>query len=245
MLAKRVIAHLGVKAPNVVKGIMLEGLRVMGDPAVLADRYYHQGIDEIIFQDVVASLYGRNGLVELVRRASENSFVPLAVGGGLRSVEDMHLMFMAGADKVCVNTAAVKRPLLLSEGAKRFGCQAIVCAIEYIDGKAMTDNGREATGLDAFDWARKAVDYGAGEILLTSIARDGGKKGYDCEFIAKVAHAVGVPVIAHGGAWTPEHLGEAVKAGADGCAVASALHYGKHTVRELKEGINGNAIRAA
>jgi len=235
MLRKRVIARLDIKAPNLVKGIQLEGLRVMGDPAVFAKRYYDQGVDEIMYQDTVASLYGRNGLADLVRRTSENVFVPLTVGGGLRSVEDIHTMLMAGADKVCINTAAVKRPLLLSEGAKRFGSQAIVCAIEYIDGKAMTDNGREQTGLDAYDWARKAVDYGAGELLLTSIARDGGRKGYDLDFITKIAKAVGVPVVAHGGCWTAEHIGAAADAGADGMAVASALHYNQLTVADLKK----------
>lgn len=245
MLRKRIIARLDVKAPHLTKGIQLEGLRVMGDPAVFAKRYYEQGVDEIMYQDTVASLYGRNGLTELVRRTSADIFVPLCVGGGLRTVEDIHLMLMAGADKVCINTAATKRPLLLSEGAKRFGSQAIVCAIEYIDGKVMTDNGREHTGLDAYDWARKAVDYGAGEILLTSIARDGGKKGYDCEFIARVAANVGVPVIAHGGCWTAEHITAASEAGADACAVASALHYNKLTVSDLKKGLHANAVRTA
>lgn len=245
MLIKRVIARLDIKAPNLVKGIQLEGLRVMGDPAVFAKRYYDQGVDEILYQDVVASLYGRNGLVELVRRTSENIFVPLCVGGGIRSVDDIHHMLMAGADKVSINTEATKRPILLSEGAKRFGSQAIVCAIEYIDGKAMTDNGREATGLDAYDWARKAVDYGAGELLLTSIARDGGRKGYDCDFIDKVAVAVGVPVIAHGGCWTAEHIRNAASAGADGMAVASALHYGHLTVADLKKGLHEDALRTA
>lgn len=245
VLIKRVIARLDIKAPNLVKGIQLEGLRVMGDPAVFAKRYYDQGIDEIMYQDVVASLYGRNGLVEMVRHTAENVFVPLTVGGGIRSVEDIHLMIMAGADKVCINTAAVKRPLLLSEGAKRFGSQAITCAIEYIDGKVMTDNGREHTGLDAYDWARKAVEYGAGEILLTSIAREGGRKGYDCEMISRIAKAVGVPVVAHGGCWTAEHVGEAAKAGADGMAVAGALHYNKLTVSDLKKGLHENAVRVA
>ena len=128
---------------------------------------------------------------------------------------------------------------------RRFGSQAIVCAIEYIDGKVMTDNGREHTGLDAYDWARKAVDYGAGEILLTSIARDGGKKGYDCEMIGRIAQAVGVPVIAHGGCWEPYHVADAITAGADGCAVAGALHYNKLTVSDLKKGLHADAVRTS
>jgi len=245
MLAKRIIARLDIKPPNLVKGIQMEGLRVIGDPAVFAQRYYEQGADELFYQDVDASLDGRNGLADLVRRTSAGIFIPLTVAGGIRTVEDIRAMLLAGAEKVCINTAAVKRPAFITEAAKAFGAQCIMVAIEYIGDLAFTDNGREHTGLNAFDWARRAVDLGAGELLLTSVERDGSRRGCDTTFINRVANAVGVPVIAHGGVGCADHLSAALSAGADGVSIAGILHYGQTTIADLKKGIHDHAIRAA
>ncbi len=241
-LAKRVIAHLSVKPPSLVKGIQMEGLRVMGDPAEFATRYYQQGADEIFYQDTRATLFGMNGLSDLVQRTSESVFVPMTVGGGLKSVDDVRNMLMSGADKTAINTAAISRPLLISEVAKAFGSQCMVVAIEYMSGLAVTDNGRESTGLDAYDWARKAVDYGAGELVLTSVERDGTRQGYDLDFIYRVSSAVGVPVIAHGGCGKPEHVAQAAEAGADGMACATVLHYGNVTVQDLKAALKQETV---
>jgi cyclase len=240
-LAKRVIARLDVKSPNLVKGVMLDGLRVIGDPAVYAKRYYDQGADEIMYQDIVASLYGRNGIVDLVKRTSESVFVPMTVGGGIRSVEDIRTMLLAGADKTAINTAAVHRPGLISDAAKIFGSQCVVVAVEYIGKHVFTDNGRERTGLDAYDWARKAVDYGAGEILLTSVEREGSMSGYDTEFIHRIASAVSVPVIAHGGCGSSNDVRSAADAGADGMAIAAAIHYNKMTITDGKGALHAAA----
>jgi cyclase len=243
----RVIPRLDIKAPNLVKGIRLEGLRVIGDPADHAQRYFEQGADELMYQDIVASLYGRNSLTELVRRTAERIFIPLTVGGGIRSVSDIQGLLRAGADKVCLNTAAVARPELISEAASTFGTQCIVVAIETIrqpDGswEAFTDNGREHTGLDAYDWARRVVDLGAGELLLTSVDREGTKKGFDLEFIRRLATTVDVPVVAHGGAGSAAQVAEAARLGVDGVAIASLLHYRLSTIGELKAGLTAAGI---
>ena len=238
----RVIPRLDIKAPNLVKGIRLEGLRVIGDPADHAQRYFEQGADELMYQDIVASLYGRNSLTDLVRRTAERIFIPLTVGGGIRSVTDIQALLRAGADKVCINTAAVARPEFITEAATTFGSQCVVVAIETIrqpngSWEAFTDNGREHTGLDAYDWARRAVDLGAGELLLTSVDREGGKKGFDLEFIRRLATTVGVPVIAHGGAGSAAHVAQVAGLGVDGVAIASVLHYKQTTVGELKQAL--------
>jgi len=185
-------------------------------------------------------LYGRNSLTELVRKTAERIFIPLTVGGGIRSVTDIQALLRAGADKVCLNTAAVARPELISEAASTFGSQCVVVAIETIRQpsgawKAFTDNGREHTGLDAYDWARRVVDLGAGELLLTSVDRDGTKKGFDLEFIKRLAATVGVPVVAHGGAGSAAHVAEVANLGVDGVAIASWLHYKHSTVGALKQ----------
>lgn len=245
-LAKRVIAHLSVKPPNkLVKGIQLEGLRVVGDPHERALRYYQDGADELLLMDIDASLDGRCGIVDLVRDASVGVFIPLAVGGGVRSVEDIRRLVLAGADKVVVNTAAVRRPEFITEAAKQFGSQAVVVAIEYHGDLCFTDCGREHTGLNPYDWARKAVDLGAGELVLTSIERDGSKRGYDCDMIRRIASAVPVPVVAHGGCGSAEHIRQAAQAGADGMAAATVLHYNRLTIQDLKKGLHANAVRAA
>lgn len=242
----RLIARLDIKGPNLIKGIHLEGLRVIGDPQEHARAYYEAGADELIYMDIVASLYGRNSLHDIVRRTASGVFVPMTVGGGIRSLEDAQAILRAGADKVAVNTAAVARPELITEIARRFGAQCMVLSIEAKRvgpgrWEAYTDNGRERTGLDVREWAIRGVEQGAGEILLTSVDQEGTAKGFDLDLIRTVADAVPVPVIASGGLGTPEHLIEAVRIGhADAVAMAHVLHYKKCALPEIR-----SAARAA
>lgn len=236
----RLIARLDIKGPNLIKGIHLEGLRVLGPPGEFARRYYEEGADELIYMDVVASLYGRNSLTEAVSRTAREVFVPMTVGGGIRSVEDASELLRAGADKVAINTAAVKRPDLIGEMANRFGSQCMVLSIEAKRSgsgawEAYTDNGRERSGLDAVDWALEGVRRGAGEILLTSVDQEGTRKGFDIELVHAVTSCVQVPVIASGGMGTPAHLVEVVReGGADAVAMADALHYGRHRLPDIR-----------
>ncbi|OGK77589.1 MAG: imidazole glycerol phosphate synthase subunit HisF [Candidatus Rokubacteria bacterium GWC2_70_16] len=240
MPAARVIARLDVKAPNLVKGIHLEGLRVMGDPRAFARRYYAQGADEILYVDIVASLYGRNSILDVVRRTAEDVFVPMTVAGGLRSVEDVRQALRSGADKVAINTAAVRDPDLIRRVAEAFGSQCMVVDIQTKrtgagQWEAYTDNGRERTGVDALEWAERAVALGAGELLITSVDREGTQRGMELDFLALVTRAVDVPVIACGGVGSPAHARQAItEAGVDAVAVASVLHYGKVTIAEIK-----------
>lgn len=228
----RVIARLDIKGPNLVKGVHLEGLRILGRPELFAPQYYQDGADELIYIDTVASLYGRNNLVEIVKRAAENIYIPLTVGGGVRSVEDMQTLLRAGADKIAINSAAIANPQLILEGSRVFGSQCIVVSIQarqFQAGKyeCLTDNAREKTSLDVLDWARRVVDLGAGEILLTSVDREGTGKGYDVELVERVASRVPIPVIAHGGAGKKEHVLEVITQGkADAVCAASIFHYG-------------------
>ena len=236
----RLIARLDIKGPNLIKGVHLEGLRVIGDPQEHARRYYEQGADELIYIDIVASLYGRNKLTEIVRHAAHDVFVPLTVGGGIRSVDDVDELLRAGADKVAINTAGVQRPALITEVSRRFGSQAMVLSVEAKRQGAghwevYTDTGREKSGLDAVEWAKKGVSLGAGEVLVTSIDQEGTRKGFDNELVAAIASAVDVPVIASGGYGAPAHLGEVVAAGADAVAFADVLHYRRSTLPELRE----------
>lgn len=235
----RLIARLDIKGPNLIKGVHLEGLRVIGDPQEYARRYYEQGADELVYIDIVASLYGRSKLTEIVRRAAHDVFVPMTVGGGIRSIEDVGDLLRAGADKVAINTAAVRRPELIDEVSRRFGSQAMVLSIEAKEQapgrwEVFTDCGRERSGVDAVDWARRGVDLGAGEILVTSIDREGTRKGFDLALVKAISSAVEVPVIASGGFGEMAHLGEAVSAGADAVAIADALHYKRTTFPELR-----------
>ena len=241
----RLIARLDIKGPNLIKGVHLEGLRVIGDPQVYARRYYEQGADELIYIDIVASLYGRSKLTEIVRRAAHDVFVPMTVGGGVRTVDDVRDLLRAGADKVAINTAAVKRPELISEVARRFGSQCMVLSLEakqQAPGKweVYTDCGRERSGVDAIEWVRRGVSLGAGEVLVTSIDREGTRKGFDVELNRAVAEAVSVPVIFSGGYGEPKHLQDAAAAGADGIAIADALHFDRATLPQLRD-----AARAA
>ena len=238
----RLIARLDIKGPNLIKGIHLEGLRVVGDPRTHAQRYYAAGADELVYMDIVASLYGRNSLHDIVRRTAEEVFIPLTVGGGVRSVDDVNGLLRAGADKVAVNSAAVARPELISEVAGRFGSQCMVVSIEAKSigpgqWEAYTDNGRERTGRDAVAWAREAVDLGAGEVLVTSVDREGTRKGFDVDLIRAVSDAVRVPVIASGGMGAVEHLVDVVtKGGADAVAMADVLHYDRLSLSDIRQG---------
>ena len=236
----RLIARLDIKGPNLIKGVHLEGLRVIGDPQRYAKRYYEAGIDELIYMDTVASLYGRNNLTEIVRSAARDVFVPMTVGGGVRSVADAKTLLRAGADKVAVNTAAVRRPELISDIAHHFGSQCMVLSIEAkrtAPGRweAYTDNGREKTGLEVADWARRGVELGAGEILLTSVDQEGTRKGFDIELVRTVSGLVQVPLIASGGMGTPQHVVDVVRlGGVDAVAMADALHYDRYLVHDIR-----------
>ena len=238
----RIIARLDIKAPNLVKGMHLEGLRVLGSPSNFAKSYFDAGVDEIHYQDIVASLYNRSSIADLVTETAEHLFVPLTVGGGIRSLEDIHTLLRAGADKICINTAAVKRPEFISEAARAYGSQCIVVAIETIQQPGgrhavFTNNGRQQTGLDAAEWAMRAVELGAGELLLTSVDREGTRRGLDLAFAKQIITRVSVPVVLHGGVGRVEDVVEAAKAGANGVAVASLLHYRSATVRQIKEAL--------
>jgi cyclase len=236
----RLIARLDIKGENLIKGVHLEGLRIIGDPQEFARRYYEQGADELIYLDIVASLYGRSKLVDIVSRTAHDIFVPLTVGGGVRSVDDVSELLRAGADKVAINTAAVKRPELISEVSRRFGSQCMVLSIEAKQRSSgywevYTDCGREQTGLDAVVWARKANALGAGEILVTSIDREGTRKGFDVELTRAISDAVTIPVIASGGYGKNTHLIDVVQQGAaDAVAVADALHYDRTTLINIR-----------
>lgn len=250
MASVRLIARLDIKAPNLIKGIHLEGLRVVGDPSQHARRYYEAGADELLYMDIVASLYERNSLEDLVRRTANDIFIPMTVGGGVRSIKDVDTLLRAGADKIAINTAAVRRPELITEVARHFGSQCMVVSIEAKrrrggDGwEAYTDNGREHTGLDVVEWARRAQDLGAGEVLLTSVDQEGTRKGFDVELCRAVSSVVGIPVIASGGMGTAEHAVE-VATGSEVSAVAMAhvLHYGAVGFPEVRDALNAVGVR--
>jgi len=249
----RLISRLDVKNNYLVKGVQLEGLRKMGDPHDFAVRYYSEGIDEILYMDIVASLYNRNSLGDIVRRTTDDVFIPICVGGGLRSVEDVRAMLKQGADKVAINTAAVKDPSIITRVASAFGSQCMVLGIEAKRRRnrngqetggweAYYDNGREHSGLDAVEWAARGVELGAGEILLTSVDREGMERGMDIELIEQICAVVNVPVIASGGVGGPQDIVAAAGAGSGAVAVASILHYRKTDVSSLKQGILSGGV---
>jgi cyclase len=248
----RLIARLDIKGPNLIKGIHLEGLRVIGSPNEHAVRYYQQGADELIYMDCVASLYGRNNLREIVLSAAQDVFVPMTVGGGIRSVDDATDLLRCGADKVAVNTAAVANPSLITQIAQRFGSQCMVLSIEakqVAPGRweAYTDNGRERTGLDVVEWVTRGVELGAGEILLTSVDREGTRRGFDVPLVRAITAEVSVPVIASGGMGKAEDLVEVVREGdADAVAMADVLHYNRATIGDVRTVARaaGIAVRA-
>ncbi|RLJ70499.1 cyclase [Hydrogenivirga caldilitoris] len=247
MLAKRIIPCLDVDKGRVVKGVKFVNLRDAGDPVEVAKRYEQEGADELVFLDITASAEERSIIIDVVSKVAETVFMPFTVGGGIRNVEDMRKLLEAGADKVSINTAAVKNPEIIHEGAKLFGSQCIVVAIDakrsastwevYIHG------GRTPTGIDAIEWAKKVESLGAGEILLTSMDRDGTKKGYDVELCRAVSEAVNIPVIASGGAGSKEHFYEVFYEGkVDAALAASLFHFQELSIPELKEYLHENGV---
>lgn len=235
------MGRLDIKGPNVIKGIRLEGSRVVGSPDLLAKKYYEEGIDELIYNDTAASLYGRNSLEDIVSRAASKLFIPLTVCGGIRSVNDVQKLLNSGADKVGVNTAAVKNPQLISEISNRFGSQCMVLSIEAKQNKAggweaLTDNGREHSNIDAVAWAKQGESLGAGEIFLTSVDYDGTMKGFDINLVKAVSQAVSIPVIACGGLGCAKDLYDIFEKGnADAAAGGACFHFNKIGVLELKK----------
>jgi len=247
MLTKRIIPCLDVKNGEVVKGVCFKQLRGVGSPPELAKAYQEQTADEIVFLDVTASLDNRNTMLDIVRKTAENLFIPLTVGGGIRSFSDVRNTLSSGADKVSINTAAVANPDLISECAEAFGSQCIVVAIDAKrkrdSWEVFTHSGTKPTGLDAVEWAKEACEKGCGEILLTSMDADGTKMGYDIELTRTIVRNVNVPVIASGGCGKIEHIVEVFKKGeADAALAASIFHYGQHTVREVKEMLRKEGI---
>lgn len=244
MLTQRIIACLDVKDGRVVKGTRFVNLRDAGDPVALAARYEAQGADEIVYLDISATDEGRRTLLDLVSRTAERLFIPLTVGGGMRSVDDIARALRAGADKIAVNSAAVRRTELLSEASERFGSQCVVASIDarrqtVSDGwEVYVNGGREATGLDAIEWAARCAELGAGEILLTSIDRDGARSGYDIELLSRVADVVSVPLVASGGAGSAQDVVDAFnKGGADAALLAGILHDGTTDIRSVKDAL--------
>ncbi len=248
MLSKRIIPCLDVKDGRVVKGINFVNLRDAGDPVETAKKYSDEGADEICYLDITASHEERKTMIDVVERTAGEVFVPLTVGGGVRTLDDVRQLLLAGADKVSINTAAVKDPDFVRQAADRFGSQCIVVAI---DARRVSENkwevythgGRKPTGIDAVEWAKKMEENGAGEILLTSMDKDGTKSGYDLQLTRTISRAVSIPIIASGGAGTLEHLAEGVREGeADAVLVASIFHYGEYSIREAKEFLDSEGI---
>ncbi|MDD5032169.1 MAG: imidazole glycerol phosphate synthase subunit HisF [Patescibacteria group bacterium] len=245
----RIIPRLDIKGFKVVKPVQTEALRVVGDPKEMALRYYQEGADELIYLDIVASLYQRNLDFDLLKSVTENIFIPITVGGGIRSIYDINNVLRSGADKIAINTYAVKRPDFISEAVKEFGSQCIVLYVEAkkrADGsyEVYTDGGREKTGLEVIGWIKKAIKLGVGEILITSIDKDGTKGGYDLNLLKKISGFSPVPVIAHGGAGSLGSLKEAIiEAKADALSVSSIFHYRNFSIAEVKEFLAGNNIK--
>ena len=239
----RIIPRLDIKGSNVVKGIHCEGLRVVGNPVELAKRYYKDGADELLCMDIVASLYQRNFDFELLRAIAKEVFIPITAGGGIRSINDINNILRAGADKVAINTHAIKNPVFITEAARRFGSQCVVISIEakkigVNKWEAYTDGGREKTGVDAVEWAQKAIKLGAGEILITSIDNDGVKNGYDIELTKAVSQSSPIPVIAHGGAGNINSFDGILKEyPVEGLSAASVFHYNELTVKDVKKSL--------
>jgi cyclase len=250
MLTKRIIPCLDVKGGRVVKGKSFINLRDAGDPVERADFYYKEGADELVFLDITATPEGRDTMVDVVERISEKVFMPLTVGGGLRNITNMRRMLLAGADKVSINTEAVLNPNLISEGAEKFGSQCIVVAIDAkrtsakpLKWEVYVNSGQKPAGIDAIEWAEKAVELGAGELLLTSMDADGHQTGYDNELNRAISEAVSVPVIASGGAGSPEDLYKALVEGkADAVLAASIFHYGTYSINDIKQYLSQRGI---
>ncbi|MFM7457513.1 MAG: imidazole glycerol phosphate synthase subunit HisF [bacterium] len=247
MISKRIIPCLDVDKGRVVKGVNFINIRQAGDPVELARRYYEMGADELCFLDITASNEDRKATYEVIKATAKEIFIPLTVGGGVSSVNDVEMLLHSGADKVGINSAAVRNPELLSEGANNFGSQCIVLAVDVKrhgnSWRVYVKGGREDTGLDAIDWIRAGEQRGAGEILLTSMDGDGSKNGYDLDLIKRVTELVRIPVIASGGAGSTKHVVDVLKAGADAALLASILHFGETTVPEIKDHMKKSLIR--
>lgn len=245
----RLIARLDIKGPNLIKGVQLEGLRVVGEPRTFAAAYYEEGVDEIVYMDAVASLYERNSLAELVKWTAANVFIPMTVGGGIRSVDNVREILRCGADKVAINTQAVRRPQLIREVALSFGSQCMVLQVDAKRTKqggweVYTDGGREHTGMDVLEWVQQGEELGAGEILLTSVDRDGTRLGFDLELLREINSRVTIPVIASGGMGSPADLAAAVQEGsADAVAMASILHFKVTTLAEIRTAAQAAGIQ--
>jgi imidazole glycerol-phosphate synthase subunit HisF len=248
LLKTRLIGRLDIKGPNLIKSIRFEGLRVLGNPQEYARKYYEAGIDEILYIDTVATLYERVGIHELIRKTAQDVFIPITVAGGVRSIQDVDDLLRSGADKIAINTAAVKNPDLISQVSKRFGSQCMVLSIEackQADGswEAYTDNGREHSNLEVLEWATKAEKLGAGEILLTSVDYDGTLKGFDYDLTKLVSENVSIPVITSGGFGDEDDFVKVVKDySADAVAIGSAFHYDKFTVKSLKDKLRSKGL---
>jgi imidazole glycerol-phosphate synthase subunit HisF len=248
-MKSRIIARLDIKKDRLIKGIHLEGLRVVGDPVERAKNYYQQGADELLLIDAVASLYQRNQLTTVVQNICKEIFVPITVGGGIKSLEDAQALFDAGADKIAINTAAIDNPTLLEQLSCRFGSQAIVLSVQAkksprnsLTWLAMTDGGRENSGRDVFEWVHLARQYGVGEILLTSIDQEGTGSGFDIDLNSLIASSTDCPVLASGGFDHPDHATAVLQAGAQAVVVAQALHYDKITIHEIKDSLSSQSI---
>ncbi len=261
-MTHRIIARLDIKGPNLVKGIHLEGLRVLGQPQDFAKYYYDQGADELLYMDVVASLYNRNSLHDIISKTAKEIFIPLTVGGGLRTIEDIRAVLRSGADKVSLNTVAIKNPSIIKQASEIFGSSTIAVSIEAIkqpDGKyfAYIDNGRQETGLEVLAWAKKVASLGAGEIVITSVDKEGSGEGFDIALTRMVSQNVSVPVVAGGGAGSPEDIYQVItEGGADAVTIASILHYeftknhaakddfgGEGNIEFLKKGVDFSKIK--
>ncbi len=239
----RVIPRLDIKGPNLIKGINLEGLRIIGDPNIFALKYYKHGADEIIFMDTVASLYGRNNLTEVLKKTAKDIFIPITVGGGIRNKNDAERILKNGADKIAINTAAVKKPKLITELASQFGSQSIVLSIEakknHDHWEVYTHNGREKTGIDVLEWIKNAIDLGVGEILITSVDNEGTRNGLDLDLIKSASKICTVPIIISGGLGKLDHLDNLFSTTrVDGVAVASMLHYNVTNIQTIKKKIS-------
>lgn len=248
----RLIARLDVKNQHVIKGIHLEGLRKIGDPIELAKKYYEQGIDEVVFMDAVASLYGRNNLFHIIEAACKEVFIPITIGGGIRKVKDIELALKAGADKIALNTQAVKNPDIIREASRIYGAQCIIGSIEAkkkgpSKWEVYVNNGREETGIDVIDWVKELEQLGAGELMVTSIDQEGTKKGFDLDLVKQISGLVSIPVIASGGAGNIHHIMTvATETQVGAVAAASLFHYNLHGVSEIKKELSqaGISIRA-
>jgi cyclase len=244
----RVIARIDVKNEYVIKGIHLEGLRKVGDPNILAKKYYDDGVDEIIFMDAVASLYDRNNLFHIIEKACKEVFVPITIGGGIRSIRDIEKALKSGADKIAINTQAIKTPSIIKEASRIYGSQCIIVSIEAkkkAPGKweAYIDNGRQETGIDVIEWAKQMEDFGAGEIIITSIDQEGTKKGFDLELVNIISNLLSIPLISSGGAGNPNHINALCKkTKTSAAAVASLIHYNIYSIHQIKTNMQEEGI---